>query len=281
MTHKTEEEKLEALAAALADLAQQEPNLDNIPHIKFYHPITGKGMLWAGKDYTKQFVYQEQGENIFSSENIDLSKDKSYKINNEIVLSSTELGSGITKSNIREVGRLKGLVVDGGLSVNNYLIYDANTDRLGIGTEEPNATLSIVDEGVELKFGSQDYNKGSIGTFNHTSLELVTDNTSRLSIGADGNIVLGNRNNGEIKVNILGQLGVDVNSIDNRAKLHVNGAIKYNDNIHMKGSEPPSGGAFTPGDIVWNSDPRPGSYVGWVCVKAGNPGMWNPFGEIR
>jgi len=130
------------LAAALADLAQQEPNLDNIPHIKFYHPITGKGMLWAGKDYTKQFVYQEQGENIFSSENIDLSKNKSYKIDNEVVLSSTELGTGITKSNIREVGRLKGLVVDGSLSVNNYLIYDANTDRLGIGTEEPNANQS-------------------------------------------------------------------------------------------------------------------------------------------
>ena len=128
---------------------------------------------------------------------------------------------------------------------------------------------------------SREYNKGSIGTFNHTSLDLVTDNTPRVSIGADGNIILGNRNNGEIKVNVLGQLGVDVNSIDNRAKLHVNGAIKFNDNIHMKGSEPPSGGSFTPGDIVWNSEPKQGGCIGWVCVKAGNPGMWGAFGDIR
>jgi|SRR6056300_91056 hypothetical protein len=281
MSEKTKQEKLEALATAIADLAQQEPNLDNIPHIKFHHPITGKGMLWAGKDYTKQFVFQEPTQNLFSSENIDLSKDKSYKINEQTVLSGTELGKEITKSNLREVGRLQGLIVDGSVSINNYIIFDANSDRLGIGTDEPNAALSIVDEGTELVFGSQDYTKGSIGTFNSTDLSIVTDNTTRISIGADGNIVLGNRNQGEIKVNVLGSLGVDVNSIDNRAKLHVNGAIKYNDNIHMKGSEPPSGGTFTPGDIVWNSDPRPGSYVGWVCVKAGNPGMWNAFGEIR
>jgi len=281
MSEKTQQQKLDALAAALADLAENEPNLDNVSHIKFQTPIASKGILWAGKDYTKQFVYQESGENLFSSENIDLLKDKHYKINNEVVLSSSELGIGITKSNLKEVGRLKGLIVDGGMSINNYLIYDANTDRLGIGTEEPNATLSIVDEGVEIVFGSYDYNKGNVGTFNHADLNLITDNTPRLTIGADGNIVLGNRNNGEIKVNVLGSLGVDVNSIDNRVKLHVNGAIKYNDNIQMKGSEPPSGGTYTPGDIVWNSEPRPGSYVGWVCVKAGNPGMWNAFGEIR
>ena len=276
------QEKINSVVEALKNLLEeQDLGLDNISHIKFKHPISGKGILWSGQDYTKQFVYQENSQNIFSSENIDVSKDKSYKINDQVVLSQTELGSTVTKSNLREIGRLKGLVVDGSLSVNNYLIYDSNNDRLGIGTEEPNATLSIVDEGVELAFGALEYSKGSIGTFNHSELNLITDNTSRLSIGADGNIVLGNRNNGEIKVNILGQLGVDVNSIDNRAKLHVNGAIKYNDNIHLKGSEPPSGGSFTPGDIVWNSDPRPGSYVGWVCVKAGNPGMWNTFGEIR
>src|SRR5210317_1788548 len=166
------QEKINSVVEALKNLLEeQDLGLDNISHIKFKHPISGKGILWSGQDYTKQFVYQENSQNIFSSENIDVSKDKSYKINDEVVLSQTELGSTVTKSNVREVGRLKGLVVDGSLSVNNYLIYDSNTDRLGIGTEEPNAALSIVDESVELIFGAADYDKGSIGTFNNKELQ--------------------------------------------------------------------------------------------------------------
>jgi hypothetical protein len=276
------QEKINAIVDALNNfLSAQDIGLDNISHIKFKHPVSGKGILWSGDDYTKQLVYQQEQNTIFSSENVSLAKNKSFKINDQTVLDTETLGNSVTKSNLREVGRLKGLIVDGGLSVNNYLVFDATSDRLGIGTEEPNAALSIVDDSVELAFGARDYDKGSIGTFNNKDLHFITDNTSRLSIGADGNIVLGNRNNGEITVMVQGKLGIDVNTIDSRAKLHVNGAIKYNDNMHMKGSEPPSGGTFTPGDIVWNSDPKPGSFVGWVCVKAGNPGMWNPFGEIR
>ncbi len=48
-----------------------------------------------------------------------------------------------------------------------------------------------------------------------------------------------------------------------------------------KSVEAPTSGSFTQGDIVWNSNPQPGNFVGWVCVKAGNPGMWATFGEIR
>ena len=276
------ENRIQAITDALSNfLDAQDLGLENISHIKFKNPVTGKGILWQGSDYTKQFVYQDDPERFFSSENIDISKGKSYQVDGVSVLNSEELGSQIVKSNLREVGRLKGLIVDGGFKVNNYLVYDAGSDRLGIGTDEPNATLSVVDGAVEIVIGSHDYSKGAIGTFNSADLEIVTDNTPRITVSNNGNISLGNFENGEIKVNVNGSLGINVSSIDSRAKLHVNGAIKFNDNIHLKGTEAPAGGTYTLGDIVWNSEPRPGSYVGWVCTKAGNPGIWSSFGEIR
>jgi hypothetical protein len=279
MTEKTEQEKLEALAAALADLAQDEPNLDNISHIKFKEPINGRGLLWQGKDYTKQFVFQ--GEKLFSSETINIAKDKHISINDIKVIDQNELGSSITKSNLREVGQLNGLIVNGGFRVNNFMVFDHHSDRLGLGTDEPNSALSIVDDSVEIMLGAKDYSNAAIGTYNNTDLHLVTGNDTRITVGADGNIQLGNVANGDVKVQVHGSLGINVSSIDPRSKLHVNGPIKFNDNIHLKGVEAPSGGSFTQGDIVWNSDPQPGNYVGWICTKAGNPGVWSAFGEIR
>jgi hypothetical protein len=215
------------------------------------------------------------------SETIDLAKGKGISVNNVKVIDDTELGSTVTKSNLREVGRLKGLIVDGGLSVNQYLVYDATTDRLGIGTDQPNATLSILDQNIELVFGASEPNVGSMGTFNSADLELVTDNTARLTISAGGDITLGNTNFGPTKVKIVGSLGVNVSSIDPRTDLHVSGAIKFNDKLHLSGSEAPTSGAFNEGDILWNNNPQPGRLIGWVCTRAGNPGLWSGFGRIE
>ena len=46
------------------------------------------------------------------------------------------------------------------------------------------------------------------------------------------------------------------------------------------GNDIPTYGNYKQGDIVWNDNPRPGSWVGWVCVQTGSPGVWKPFGAI-
>lgn len=46
-------------------------------------------------------------------------------------------------------------------------------------------------------------------------------------------------------------------------------------------TKPPGYGAWNVGDIVYNSNPTAGSYVGWVCVTAGSPGTWKGFGLIQ
>ena len=43
---------------------------------------------------------------------------------------------------------------------------------------------------------------------------------------------------------------------------------------------PPQQGAWQAGDQVLNREPKAGGYVGWVCVTAGSPGKWRPFGPI-
>jgi hypothetical protein len=261
-------EKLEALSNLLKEVLSEGQNIDSaeFPFVIIKGDIDGKGILWSGQGHNKQFLFVNNPERFFVSENIDLNKGKSFSINNVKVVDETELGPTVTKSNLREVGRLKGLIVDGGLSVNQYLVYDPNTDRLGIGTDQPKATLSIVDQNIELVFGASEPNVGSIGTFNSADLELVTDNTARITIEAGGNIILGNAAAGESKITILGKLGVNVNNPDPRSALHVNGAIKFNDKLHLNGKEPPTSGAFNEGDVVWNNDPQPGKFVGWVCV---------------
>jgi hypothetical protein len=46
------------------------------------------------------------------------------------------------------------------------------------------------------------------------------------------------------------------------------------------GAAAPASGTWMQGDVVYNSAPVSGEYVGWVCTAAGSPGTWSPFGLI-
>jgi hypothetical protein len=181
---------------------------------------------------------------------------------------------------LREVGHLKGLVIDGGLSVSQFLVFDANTNRLGLGTDSPNSAVSIVDNDVEIVIGSPDTTRAFIGTFSGHSLDIGTNNTARISMLPDGNIVIGNTNSGYHKVSIMGLVGVNTQTPDQRSALHVNGALKFNDKLHFSADAAPTMNSYTKGDICWNDNPQAGKHVGWICVQSGNPGIWNGFGRI-
>ena len=242
--------------------------------------LYGKGLLWSGQGYTKQFIFSKP-DHFFSSETISVDKGKGFSVGGASVLTETELGPTVSKSSLREVGRLKGLIVDGGVVIDSYIVYNNLTSRLGLGIEEPNAALSVAEDGIEVMLGTADNSRGIVGTYASSPFDIVTDNTSRVSIGTNGNILLGNRSESPIEVSIHGKLAVGVKNRDPRADLHVAGAIKYNDRIHQYAPHAPTEGTYTRGDIVWNTDPELGRHVGWVCVTAGVPGTWLPFGDIR
>jgi hypothetical protein len=45
-------------------------------------------------------------------------------------------------------------------------------------------------------------------------------------------------------------------------------------------TSPPTVGSWQVGDQALNREPRAGGHIGWVCVTAGSPGEWRPFGSI-
>lgn len=47
------------------------------------------------------------------------------------------------------------------------------------------------------------------------------------------------------------------------------------------GTAAPTTGTWARGDRVINQSPAAGGYIGWVCVQAGTPGVWKPYGKIE
>jgi len=242
--------------------------------------LVGKGLLLKGQGPTKQLIFTINPDKFTSTENFELIKDKEYRISGDAVLSATALGQGVVKSNLRELGRLRGLIVDGSASFGQYVYYDDNTNRLGLGTEQPNAGLSVCEDGIEVLVGTKDQTRGMIGTFASAPFDIITDNTSRISIGSAGNILLGNTSEGPVQVSIHGKLAIRVNTPDPDVDLHVNGPVRFHGHLHIYADSFPDSGTYKTGDIVWNTAPRAGGNVGWVCVRAGSPGDWMPFGPI-
>lgn len=256
--------------------------LENNNSLVFSDKVVGKGIIWKTDQQAKQLVYSEHSNGIFSSEHIDLSKGKHFSINRVKVLDNEGLGESIIKSNLREVGRLKGLIVDGAVSINNYLFFNPAVDRLGLGTENPNAAFSVAEMGIEVMLGTDLERGGIVGTYASHNLDIVTDNVARISVSADGSkITLGNKNTPPVNVSVLGTMSVNVSTPDSRVKLDVGGSVRFNGVVHLSGSEAPTSGVYNQGDIVWNSKPEQRKYIGWVCIRAGNPGIWAPFGEIK
>lgn len=241
--------------------------------------INGKGMIWTGSGPTKQFVLKSDNS-IFSSESLDLQRERSYMIDNTVVLSQQELGPTVAKSRLREVGVLKGLTVSGDTNLGNCFKVDSTAERVVIGEGVANGKLSLFSNGVELKLDVKN-NQAVFGAHSYHDLTLVTDDVARITVQNNGNISLGNKNAAPIQVTVQGKLSVGVNTPDTSVDLHVAGAVKFNNKLQTSGVKPPDTGVFNTGDIVWNSEPRTGQPVAWVCTRGGTPGTWRPFALVE
>tara|TARA_B110000503_G_C7152269_1_gene415732 strand:- start:969 stop:2054 length:1086 start_codon:yes stop_codon:yes gene_type:complete len=233
----------------------------------------GKGLLWTGGKYTKQFVLQSN-DRLWSSENIDLQQDRDYKIGNETVLGRDSLGTSVVNSNLRKVGVLDSLRVSGNLNVDEFFKYDANSQQLSLGAEEANGMLTLQSWDHQFIVDPTEDRQWKLGTWTTSALRIITDDTTRIEIGASGNISVKGKTSFERGV------GIGVKNFTEDADLTVAGAVRFQDKKFEVASSIPENGSYKKGDIVWNNNPTPTGHVGWICVREGTPGAWKSFGQI-
>lgn len=284
MENQTLTTSIDVLSQALKELADLRNKKFSDKFLDFHAEPgatnAGRGIIFSGQGSTKQFVYLPEPDRFFISESIELAKNKAVTIAGVKVLDTNELGPTVVKSSLKEVGRLRGLLVDGSVVIDNYIFYNSSSNRLGLGTNEANAAISVAEMGIEVMLGTSDQSHGIVGTYASTDFDIVTDNIPRLSVKANGNIDLGNSNKSS-QVRVHGKLSVGVNNPDPNVDLHVAGPVRIHNRIHMYADKPPISGNYSIGDIIWNTDPKQKGFVGWICTRAGDPGVWNQFGEIR
>ena len=237
--------------------------------------LQGKGLIWTGRDHTKQFVFQHDIDRFWSSEDIDLQNEKVYRIDKIPVLTFDKLGDSIKYSKLRKVGRLENLEVEGKVNLDDFVFWDTDTQRLGIGTDAPNAMLSIKNIDHEFVIDNTIDKKFKVGTWTTSNLEIITDDTTRIEVSAKGEISLKN------DTMIQGKVGIGVKNFQKDVDLTVAGSVRIENKKFEIGSQSPTAGTYIQGDIVWNDNPQPTGYVGWVCIRPGSPGEWKAFGLIQ
>ena len=260
-----------------ADIRQQRSDSLMFDSSNGDSPI-GKGLVWQGEGTIKSFILQTNPSRLYSSEPIDLHREASYQIDNVTVLTADTLGETITKSSLRKVGRLQGLTVDGDVNIDDFVFWDGGAMRLSIGTEAPNGQLSISSEVAEF-IVDPIHESVKLGTYSTSELQVITDNTPRITISPYGHVTIGQQSNSDTKVSVFGKVGFGVSNPS--SNFEVAGPIKFEGKKFGRGSAAPATGLWSKGDIIWNNEPVPSGWIGWICVREGTPGEWKPFGHIE
>jgi hypothetical protein len=163
---------------------------------------------------TPQFTTRP--DRLWADTNLDLSADRSYKIDNVPVLSTKELGLTVTKSNLRQIGTLNSLEVSGDTTLADFAYFNSTYNRLGLGTTEPNGSIGIVDNNVEIVIGSPEYGQANVGTYSNSDLNLITDNIARITIKSGGEVHIGDSVGKTGKLVVHGSLHVEEFTSDTR-----------------------------------------------------------------
>jgi len=232
-----------------------------------------EGILWRNKNHTSQLVLKDNPHRIWTNENFDLAKNREYRIANQTVLTENSLGSSISESKLKTVGRLRGLDTAGTVTVGDVIRLDCENENISIGTEDPTGFFTI--DSFDHKFVIDYDNTGyKLGTYSSSNFAITTDDVARITINATGKITI------EEDSVFKKSLSIGAKNPLPDVDLTIAGALRFQNTKHERLSDIPESGNYQKGDVVWNTDPKPTGFIGWVCVREGTPGEWKGFGQI-
>lgn len=243
--------------------------------------VYGKGLSWQDEasGIKKSLTLKQNPDRLYSTEPMDLHRECYYAIDNVPVLELTKLGPTVSESNLTKVGTLRGLDVIGSVSIDDYIFWQTGQQRLGIGTESPKGTVAVAALNSEFIVNPIDGDVVQLGNYTSSTLEIITDNTTRIRVTDTGSITIGTEGYNN-KITLQGTVGINVRNPDPDVNFSVAGSVRFEGKKFEVGEGIPTSGFYRKGDIVWNKEPQPTGWIGWVCLKDGTPGVWRPFGQI-
>lgn len=172
-------------------------------------------------------------------------------------------------------------------------VASQDSNRIFLGSITNNAAFSVIgislysDTNTSIYLGFYGYNyKQSVNLIagKWCRLYYVTENASIL---ANAGYVLYPESTDGPTVKIAKVMIYSSSTYDAGAVQAVNSVLggAYNSQTPANhygryASAVPTTGTWSVGQIVYNTAPTSGGYVGWICTTAGTPGTWKTFGAI-
>ena len=122
-----------------------------------------------------------------NTNNIDISS-RSIVVGDKVVLSSDTLGPQIINSNLRKVGNLTELLVEGQAIIHETLVVTNN--KVGINTESASGALSVWDEDSEFTLVKHSPKTMYAGSTRITDVILGSNNQEQIGLRTSGIIEL-------------------------------------------------------------------------------------------
>jgi hypothetical protein len=226
--------------------------------------IYGLGIVWSGNGAQRELLMYSDPDRIRSSENFDLAEGHGYFINGLPILTAHNLGSSVVTSNLTTVGILQQVEVQGDATIHGQLHVLGNTANF--------KNILLTDGTQNVTIDNKGLGSFTAITVSSAGLEAVYADTKEINIG--------DRTNTIRPVKVFGPLSIGISNPDPSLQFAVNGDVNLGGKRFTNDTVAPTSGTWNRGDICWNTEPLPNSYIGWTCIQSGSPGTWSGFGLI-